>query len=295
MEKATFDSPIFSLTPFERIEMEQKAAQAQIHDPDVQDMVDGYGGRFILGNRSSLTGVLGWYLGEAVANPFTDEEDAPLNLYKTKSEVDPLKDDLTFGLDNNIEGIVDGLQGVPFDNWDYILSAKTYGNFKDRLRFVKAGLPEAQAQGVGSIVGTVGDTFGLAAISMAAEPLILTGMGVETTLAGRAAASVSGRWKMHQTIAESATEAASTISRTSLAARYTAFGIAEEVAYQSAKNGLDPTYSPEAGQVIQDIVVSAAANGLIGGLLFGRQFAAERIAEEASKLRRSKTDRKSVV
>lgn len=289
MEKATFDSPIFSLTPFERIEMEQKAAQAQIHDPDIQDMVDGYGGRFILGNRSSLTGVLGWYLGEATASPFTDEEDAPLNLYKTKSETDPLKDDLTFGLDNNIEGIVDGLQGVPFENWDYVLSAKTYGNFKDRLRFVKAGLPEAQAQGVGGIVGTVGDTLGLTAISMAAEPLVLTGMGVETTLAGRAAASVSGRWKMHQTIAQSASEAASTISRSSLAARYTAFGIAEEVAYQSVKNGLDPTYSPEAGQVIQDIVISATANGLLGGVLFGRQFAAERIAEEASRLRRMKT------
>ena len=195
MEKVFFNSPIFSISPYEAMEMRHKAQQTPVIDPDIQEIVDGYGGRFALGNRNSDTGRIGWYLGEMMATPFADEEDAPLNLTKTKAEFDPINDDLTFGLDNNIDGILDNISGIPFEHWDYLFSASTFGQLKDRVRFVKAGLPQAQALGTGGIVGTLGDLGGMVALGMAAEPLVLAGLGTTTTLAGRAAASSSGMFR----------------------------------------------------------------------------------------------------
>ncbi|CAB4140931.1 hypothetical protein UFOVP401_26 [uncultured Caudovirales phage] len=288
MEKAFFDSPIFSISPYEAMEMRHKAQQTPVIDPDIQEIVDGYGGRFILGNRNTDTGRIGWYLGEVLATPFADEEDAPLNLTKTKSEFSPVNDDLTFGLDNNIDGIIDNISDVPFEHWDYLFSAGTYGQFKDRVRFVKAGLPQAQALGTGGIVGTLGDIGGMMAIGMAAEPLVMAGLGTTTTLAGRAAASSSGMF-WTQAPAQAAMEAAATLSRSSLTARYAALGVAEEVVYQSVRNGIDPVYSPDASQVIYDIAYSAGVSGLLGGAIFGRTFAKDQIQEAAKKLRAEKT------
>lgn len=288
MEKAFFDSPIFSPTPFEVLEMQQKAQQNPIIDPDIKEMAEGYGGRFIFANRLTDTGRAGWYLGEALATPFTDEEDAPLNLAKTRAEFNPMSDDFTWGQDNNIEGIIDALANVPFEYWDYAMSANTVGNFKDRVRFIKAGLPEAQALGVGGIVGTLGDLGGMMAIGMAAEPLVLAGLGTTTTLAGRAAASSSGMFRT-QALSQAAMEAAATIGRSSLTARYAAMGAAEEIVYQSVRNGIDPLYSPTAGQVVYDIAFSSGVSGILGGAAFGRTFAKDRIEEAARTLRAERT------
>jgi hypothetical protein len=288
MEKAFFDSPIFSISPYEAMEMRHKAQQTPVIDPDIQEIVDGYGGRFILGNRNTDTGRIGWYLGEVLATPFADEEDAPLNLTKTKAEFSAINDDLTFGLDNNIDGIIDNISDVPFEHWDYLFSAGTYGQFKDRVRFVKAGLPQAQALGTGGIVGTLGDIGGMVALGMAAEPLVLAGLGTTTTLAGRAAASSSGMFRT-QLVGQAAMEAAATLSRTGLTARYAAMGAAEEIVYQSIRNGIDPVYSPNASSVIYDIAFSSGVSGILGGAVFGRTFAKDQIEEAAKALKAEKT------
>jgi len=288
MEKAFFDSPIFSISPYEAMEMRHKAQQTPVIDPDIQEIVDGYGGRFALGNRNTDTGRIGWYLGEILATPFADEEDAPLNLTKTKAEFDPINDDLTFGLDNNIDGILDNISDIPFEHWDYLFSASTFGQLKDRVRFVKAGLPQAQALGTGGIVGTLGDIGGMVALGMAAEPLVLAGLGTTTTLAGRAAASSSGMFRT-QLVGQAAMEAAATLSRTGLTARYAAMGAAEEIVYQSIRNGIDPVYSPEASSVIYDIAFSSGVSGILGGAVFGRTFAKDQIEEAAKALKAEKT------
>lgn len=288
MEKAYFDSPIFSLSPLERVEREHKAQQMPVYDPDLSEMAEGPLGRFVLGNRNTLTGTFAWYLGEGIGNAFDDTEDYPLNLTKSKNEFDPLKDDITISLGNNPETILEDLKDVPFEQWSYILSGKTYGQFKDRLRFVKAGLPMAEPLGVGGIVGTLGDIGSMVSIGMAAEPLALAGLGARTTLAGRAAASSTGMFR-HQALGQAAAEAAATISKTNLAARFTALGIAEEAVYQSVRNGLDPTYQPETSAVVQDLALSGITGGLLGGAMFGRTFLKEQIEDAAKEFKALKT------
>jgi hypothetical protein len=288
MEKAYFDSPIFSLSPLERVEREHKAQQMPVYDPDLSEMAEGPLGRFVLGNRNTLTGTFAWYLGEGIGNAFDDTEDYPLNLTKSKNEFDPLKDDITISLGNNPETILEDLKDVPFEQWSYILSGKTYGQFKDRIRFVKAGLPMAEPLGVGGIVGTLGDIGSMVSIGMAAEPLALAGLGARTTLAGRAAASSTGRF-FHQAVGQAAAEAAATVSKTNLAARFTALGIAEEAVYQSVRNGLDPTYQPETSAVVQDLALSGITGGLLGGAVFGRTFLKEQIEDAAKEFKALKT------
>ena len=288
MEKAYFDSPIFSLSPYERLEMEQKAQQSSIYDNDLTEMTQGPFGKFILGNRNTDTGRIGWWAGEFLADPFDDTADYPLNLTKSKVDMDPMRDHVSISMDNNPETITKDLQDVPFEQWSYILSAKTYGQYKDRVRFVKAGLPMAEGLGYGGIVGTLGDVGGMIALGFAGESVALAGLGARTTLAGRAAAASSGTWRF-QTPAVAALEAAQTVSKGNLALRFGALGVAEAAVYQAARTGLDPVYEPTAGEVIWELTASGAIGAGLGGYAFGRSLVKDRIEDAARELRASRT------
>lgn len=290
MAKATFDSPIFSLTPAERLDREAKTIQNMPIDPDIQEMKDAPMGFFMLGARNSLTGALGFQVGGMVDAFINDSGSEPLNLSKGRSEYNPTADPMSWGMDNNPEGIAQRLENIPFEHYDYVLSSGNWNEFDRRVQFIKAGLPDAQqfGSGVGTFVGAASDIAGMIAAGLAAEPLAIAGLGARTTLAGRAVQASSGMWRV-QSPAQAAAEAAATISRTNLAIRNTALGIGEEVVFQGLRNGLDPVYSPEASDVVYQLAFSGGVGGLVGGAVFGRTFIRSHIEDAASEFRRLRT------
>lgn len=279
--------------------MEQKALQSVVHDPDVEELTSDWSGRFAVGARNTMQGTLAWYLGEAIADPFADTENYPLNLKFSKSEylATPFDqrerdyDNMSIVTGNNPETIAEDLQGVPFDQWSYILSSKTYGQYKDRVRFIKAGLPEAQAlgSGLGYTVAALGDLSTYMSVGLAAEPLALAGLGARTTLAGRAAAASSGTFRTVSNIATSAAEAAATVSRTNLAFRFGAYGVAEQAVWSAVKNQIDPLYQPDAGDIVYELTLAGGLAAGLGGVAFGRQFVKDHIEEAARELRATRT------
>ena len=288
MAKATFDSPIFSLTPAERMEQEAKAAQNIPQDPDILEMADGGWGSFYLGARTSATGAAVTQLMDAAESMLYDDESDPVNFLK--DDYNPVTDPLSFGMDNNPRGIAKLLENVPYEQYPYLLSSANWNDFQRRRQFIVSGLPEAQQYGssLGVFTGAASDISAMVSAGLAAEPIALANLGVRTTLAGRAAAASLGSRRV-QAVAEAAGEAAATISRTNLAARYTAMGIAEEAVFQSVKNKLDPLYSPDASDVVYQLAFSGGLSGLVGGAMFGRTFVREQIEDAAAEFRRLRT------
>lgn len=290
MAKVRFDSPIFSLTPAESRERAEKAAQNLNTDPDVQYMYDAAGGGFFFAGRDTLTGTVGMRLGMAFDDVFADTPSDPLNLSKSKSEYNPVSDPATFGGDNNPEGVAEMLKTVPYSEWPFILSSNSYAQMVDRTMFIKAGLPEAQSMVSGgeALAATGIDLAALTAIGIAAEPLAIAGLGARTTLAGRAASVGLGSWRS-QAMAEAAAEAAATVSRLNLTARFAALGVAEEAMYHSLRNGLDPVYDPSATSVMLQLAGSGTIAGVLGGAVFGRAFVRSHIEDAADEFRRLRT------
>lgn len=290
MAKVRFDAPIFSLTPAESRERAEKAAQNINTDPDVQYMYDAAGGGFLFAGRDTLVGTVGMRLGMAFDDAFADTPSDPLNLSKSKSEYNPVSDPATFGGDNNPEGVAEMLKTVPYSEWPFILSSNSYAQMVDRTMFIKAGLPEAQSMvsGAEALAATGIDLVALTAIGIAAEPLAIAGLGARTTLAGRAASVGLGSWRS-QAMAEAAAEAAATVSRLNLTARFAALGVAEEAMYHSLRNGLDPVYDPSATSVMLQLAGSGTIAGVLGGGVFGRAFVRSHIEEAADEFRRLRT------
>lgn len=290
MAKVRFDAPIFSLTPAESRERAEKAAQNINTDPDVQYMYDAAGGGFLFAGRDTLVGTVGMRLGMAFDDAFADTPSDPLNLSKSKSEYNPVSDPATFGGDNNPEGVAEMLKTVPYSEWPFILSSNSYAQMVDRTMFIKAGLPEAQSMvsGAEALAATGIDLAALTAIGIAAEPLAIAGLGARTTLAGRAASVGLGSWRS-QAMAEAAAEAAATVSRLNLTARFAALGVAEEAMYHSLRNGLDPVYDPSATSVMLQLAGSGTIAGVLGGGVFGRAFVRSHIEEAADEFRRLRT------
>jgi hypothetical protein len=287
LAKITFESPIYSLTPAEIQDQRERARNAAYSDPDVTEMLDGtVAGNLIGGARTGVVGTLGIRMGMM----FEDLNSDPLNLTKSRTDVSPTGDPFSFSFDNNPESIADTLKAVPYAEWPWLLSSKSFGEFQQRTQFIKIGLPAAQetVPTLSKFAFGAVDMAALVAAGVAAEPLAIAGLGAETTLAGRAVASSSGMWRV-QNLATSAAEAAATISRTNLAARWAALGVAEEAVYQAVKNGVDPLYDPDASDVMFDLTLSGGLSGVLGGAVFGRSFVRSHIEDAAQEMRRLRT------
>ena len=291
MAKAYTSSPLFSITANERAMMEERLKQNPVYDPEIREVTESFGGRFLLGARNTLTGSVGWTLGSVASSLVNDDTSDPLNISVSRPQFDPLRDanplqyPMSYSMGNNPESIAEDLKDVPFEYWPELVTSKTFGQYKERLTFIKAGLPVGQAEAStgGFLFGLAGDMAALTAVGMAAEPLALAGLGARTTLAGRAAAGAGGSSRTLG-IAEAAAEAATAVSRSNLVGRYTALGIAEEVVYQAVRQGVDPTYNPEVSDVLFDLTLSGGIAGVLGGAVFGKSFVRENIEEAATDL-----------
>jgi hypothetical protein len=293
MAKGTLGTPIFSLTPAEEYEAAQRAKPLPDINPDFMDMSQDPFASFILGTRTSLAGTVAqrvYDFGYKALNPA--EYGEPLNFNRTKAEFDPVRDPQSFGDGNNLDSIQQDLNGLNFEDWGYVLGAGSYQEYRDRLNYIQSAKPEVQALlgkagTAGSLTGLGMDLTGLVLMGIAAEPLAIAGLGAETTLAERAAFASMGRYKTAE-LAAAAANAAGTVSRTNLAARYLALGVAEEAVYQGVKAGIDPTYQPDAKQVMYDLTVSGGISAVIGGAAFGRMFLGQRIEEAANEMRKAR-------
>jgi len=291
MADAIFGSPIFSLTPAEEARIlndeansrQERTAWEKENDPAPFSS-------FIAGVRSSSVmgaGILrGIQKGLQIYDPSGSQD--PLNIAKGRNEYNPATDPMSHGMDNNIDAITSDLRGIPFEEYPYVLSASSHADFKDRLDFVRMGLPEVQARmtgnvGLGKAVGVATDISAMMAIGAAAEPFALAGLGTRTSLAGKAVYEASSGL---QPLAEAVTAAAETVGRTHLAFRYGALGIAEEAMFQAVKEGIDPNSNPDASEVLFNITLAGGISGVLGGAVFGRTFVRQNIQEAADDLRR---------
>ena len=285
MTTAYTSSPLFSISANERAMMEQRLRDNPLYDPEIREVTEAFGGRFLLGARNTLTGSAGWGLGSLASSLLNEDTSDPLNISVSRASFDPLRDPMSYSMGNSPEAIAEDLKDIPFEYWPELVTAKTFGQYRDHLTFIKAGLPvgQAEASTAGVLFGQIADIAALTAVGMAAEPLALAGLGARTTLAGRAV-KVAGGSSRSLGIAEAAAEAATVVSRTGLVGRYTALGIAEEVAYQAVRNGIDPTYDPDASEVIWGLALSGGIAGVLGGAVFGKAFVRENIEEAATDL-----------
>ena len=289
MAKISFDAPIFSLTPGERAEREALLDQNLPTDTDTQYMYDSVGGGLAIAGRDTGFGTVAARLGMFIDDSFSDEASDPLNLTKNKTQYNPTSDPLSFGGDNNPEGISETLKSISGEDWPWLLSSNSYSQFVNRALFVKAGLPEAQqmVSGASRALAVGLDLTAMIAAGVAAEPLAIAGLGARGSLASRAAlASRAGR--RVQDLSQAAGEAAATISRMNLTARFGALGVAEEAVYHGVRNGLDPVYDPSATSVMLQIAGSGAIAGLVGGAAFGRAFVRSHIEDAANEFRRTR-------
>jgi len=285
--------PLTGLTPMENRAIEEQSRIAPPLDPTVEDILQAPFGRFVVQTRNFLTGAAGWQVGSYAEDLWSDNASDPLNLEKFKADVNWASDPISWGIDNNPEGITRLLEGVPQDEVPYILTASNWDDFQNRLRYVKSALPEAQeaaGAGLGTAVGFLGDMAGLVALSAAAEPLVFGAAGglPIQTMAGRVAAASTGRYATQTSLAAAAAEGAQSIGLMNLAARGAALGMAETAVYEATRNAIDPVYDPEASNVIKDIVLWGGVAGAAGGALFGRSLVADNIEDAARMMRQTR-------
>ena len=292
MADAIFGSPIFFLTPAEEARIlndeansrQERTAWEKENDPAPFSS-------FVAGARSSSVFGAGLYRGIQKGFQFFSPSGSqdPLNIARSRSEYNPATDPMSHGMDNNIDSITDDLRGIPFEEYPYVLTATSHADFKDRLDFVRMGLPEVQARmtgnvGLGKAVGMATDISAMMALGAAAEPFALAGLGTRTNLAGKAVYEAGG-YRL-QPLAEAVTAAAETVGRTNLAFRYGALGIAEEAMFQAVKEGIDPNSNPDASEVLFNLTIAGGISGVLGGAIFGRTFVRQNIQEAADDLRR---------
>ena len=282
-------SLVDSMTPGERWAYQQELLKAEPKaSPVVQDLLDGLGG-FGLGVATSFTGYTGAMLGIDISAGAEGDINytTPLNLGDEIPD-DPNSIASITGLSkrNSARGIAKELidNDVSFDDYAYILSASTYGEYQDRLLKVKLASAEAREAGgfLGKTVGFGADISSMILMSMASEPLMFVGMGarIGATAETIGAARALPRWGQMVSISNEAARAASVVSRSGMAARGVAIGLAEEGAIQLTKNYIDPTYRPDIGSVLFDYTFSGAVMGVVGGFT-GRYLVKEEIEKLA--------------
>lgn len=284
-------SLIDSMSPGERWAHQQEMLKAEpMATPIIEDAIDGMG-RFGLGLATSFVGYTGLSTGLALGSTDEDIEfSTPLNLGDEDTE-DTSSIAFISGLTkrNNAKAITKDLldNNVAFDDYAYILSSRTYGEYQNRLIKVKLASEEAKQEGgfLGRAVGTASDTASLILMGMTTEPLFMAGMGgkIGAAASGISEAAMVPRWGQMVKISEEAARAATLASRTGLATRGLAIGLAEESAIQLAKNEIDPTYRPDIGSVMFDYTISGSAMAAIGGMA-GRMFVKEEI-EKVAKMK----------
>lgn len=287
MAKTTVLKPIYAPTDFERQRMQELAMQAPSVDPYIAELMDGPGGGIRLGAQGALaTAILerGMMAVERAFSPTT----TPLNLTLSKSQADPLKDDMSVFMRNNPESIAEDLNQIPSDEHPWILSAPDFETYQQRVEYVKRGENKELGSTAGYALGMAADMGLLTTMGLVAEPLALAGLGTRTTMAGRVGAQVLGR-EGTKTLATAAAEAATTVSRLNLGGRYLTLGVAEEAVYQAAKQGIDPLYDPTFGEAMFDFVLSGSLAGGIGGVAFGRTFVKENIEAAVKDFKAART------
>jgi hypothetical protein len=278
MAELTFSSPIFTQSAEEMAAERAILNRDGIYDPNFEMLTSDARERYLSGAVQSGMGSAIYQTVEGIYDWFSGETKDPLN-FSSINEVGP-GSPVTYAMGNNKEGLQKDLDTIPAKNWQYVLSASSYNEYQDRLEFVRRGMPQAQASTIGLATGLVADIGVMALGGYLAEPIALAGLGTRTTMAGKVASRSFGSYGA-QPVAAAAAEAANAVSRLSLGARYTAVGVGEEVVYQFARQGLDPLYDPSFGEVVQNMVISGSAAGLIGGVAFGRRFVADQIEEAA--------------
>jgi len=278
MAELTFSSPIFTQSAEEMAAERAILNRDGIYDPNFEMLTSDARERALSGAVQSGMGSAIYQTVEGIYDWFSDEIKDPLN-FSSINEVGP-GSPVTYSMGNNKEGLQRDLDTIPAKHWQYVLSASSYNEYQDRLEFVRRGMPQAQASTIGLATGLVADIGIMTLGGYLAEPIALAGLGTRTTMAGKVASRSFGSYGA-QPVAAAAAEAANAVSRLSLGARYTAVGVGEEVVYQFARQGLDPLYDPSFGEVVQNMVLSGSAAGLIGGVAFGRRFVADQIADAA--------------
>jgi hypothetical protein len=158
MTTAYTSSPLFSISANERAMMEQRLRENPIYDPEIREVTEAFGGRFLLGARNTLTGSAGWGLGSLASALLNEDTSDPLNISVSRASFDPLRDPMSYSMGNSPEGIAEDLKDIPFEYWPELVTSKTFGQYRDRLTFIKAGLPVGQAE-----ASTSGFLFGLTA------------------------------------------------------------------------------------------------------------------------------------
>lgn len=293
MSKSTFDNPIFSLAPGEMAQLQARefagGGGVGVYEDEEMTVLDP----FVVGTRNWLAGAAANRMvmtGENVFSYMSGRDEAPLNLTKFKKDLDPLKDDTSYFLDNNPEKISEQLQSIPFSEIPWVLNASSHREYLRRLEYVKTSLPEQQEKGsnLGFAAGLVTDIGLGVAFGAAVEPLVLTRLGV-AGMAGRAAGGTLGRTGSLSQAAAIA-EATATVSRLGLTGRYAALGIGETAAYHLARFGIDPMHEPTAGQLAFEATLGGGIAGLVGGAAFGKRFvrmAVEEAVEDINRTRRT--------
>ena len=292
MAKSTFGPPVFTLSPGEAADLRVKASQHPVFDADTQDFLDSPFGPTLIGARNTLTGAAGWRLGMFAdyVKGVVEGVDPPLNLTTPKDKLDPLTAHISNFLDNNPDTISQEIQQVPFEELPWLLSSSSHREYKNRLQFLKAGLPEMQEQGstAAKVVYNIADIVGLTAAGMAAEPLVLARLNV-AGMAGSAVSSSTGRYAFFNDLAPAVADAIKNVSRINMAGRYAALGVGESVAYHLARRAVDPTHSPTYGQLAFDLTLAGTLSGGVGGLAFGKRYVRNAVNEAAEGLRREET------
>ena len=287
-----YSGPLVSRTPAELDQLNKQLATpipptlADTGD-DLYAMGADPVGRVILGMTSTLVGSGAWAGNSALTSMFSAnaEYEDPLN-YKLKSEYDPMKDPVSWGSDNNADGITEMLKQVPSQYWGDLLAAPSFGKFRERQLRIRAALPEGQAMGsgLGLALGIGGDLAGLTALGVAAEPLALMGLGARTTMAADVAKVTLGVDRMAY-LSQEAAAAASTIGRSNLFLRYAALGAAEQTVYEAGKYSWDPTYDPTMGELVRSYAIAGGFSGVIGGALLGRSTIRHGIEDAVNELK----------
>lgn len=290
------EDAIDRLTPTELYQLEANLDPNRNVPKETQELAKAYG-EFGTGMVSSFVGKVGAQIAYGAINLFESDSDKAFQtpLYVGEKTQNPLNPATPF-VDsigeyqtynkNNIESIADDLASIPSNEWAYVLQASSYGDYKNRLDMVRTATPEFAQMGSfgGAAAGFTADLSAIVMMSLALEPLAFK--GVEGTLLARGAAigkeAAVPYFGSLVNVSTQAVEAASTISTLSNMGRYAALGIAEEAVIKIAREGIDPTYSPDAPSIVVDSIFAAAIGGSLGGFA-GRAYVNDLVESHAQQ------------
>ena len=200
----------------------------------------------------------------------------------------PLETDPYLGK-NNLEGLIEMTDGIPDDDRMYILSAPSWGEFKDRLMLYRMHDPNIDMELAYAVGGTspiwtsfATDATALTALGFATEPLAWLGTGSRIARAGEAAAataragtistSVTGT-AARTLIARTVAEMPATLRMTEMVGRYAALGVIDQTVINAARFGFDEFYHRENSEILTEYAFAAALGGVMGGVTASKTIA----------------------